>query len=47
METSIERKRKWEVQVRETHDILHKIAVIWGDGKPHNVPIHGEKMINA
>lgn len=40
MEASTERKKKWGAQVRETVDLLHKIGVIRGDGKPHNVLIH-------
>lgn len=42
MEASVERRKKWGSQVRETVDLLHKIGVIWGDGKPHNVLIHKE-----
>jgi hypothetical protein len=42
MEASTERRKKWGAQVRETVDLLHKIGVIWGDGKPHNVLIHKE-----
>ncbi|KAE9373738.1 hypothetical protein N431DRAFT_438912 [Stipitochalara longipes BDJ] len=40
MEVSTEKRKKWGAQVRETVDLLHKIGVIWGDGKPHNVLIH-------
>jgi tRNA A-37 threonylcarbamoyl transferase component Bud32 len=34
-----ERRQKWITQIRETVDELHKIGVIWGDGKPSNVII--------
>jgi serine/threonine protein kinase len=40
MEASTERRKKWGAQIRETVDLLHKIGVIWGDGKPHNVLVH-------
>ncbi|KAI3322249.1 hypothetical protein HD806DRAFT_536714 [Xylariaceae sp. AK1471] len=42
MEASAERRKKWGAQIRETVDLLHKIGVIWGDGKPHNVLVHKE-----
>ena len=41
-EISLERKKKWALQVRETVGLLHEIGVVWGDGKPHNVLIHGK-----
>jgi len=40
IEASPERRQKWAAQIRETVDLLHKIGVIWGDGKPDNVLIH-------
>jgi RIO-like serine/threonine protein kinase len=40
IEALTERRKKWGAQVREMVDLLYKIGVIWGDGKPHNVLIH-------
>lgn len=40
IEASPERRQKWATQIWETVDLLHKIGVIWGDGKPDNVLIH-------
>jgi serine/threonine protein kinase len=40
IEASPERRQKWAAQIRETVDLLHKIGVIWGDGKPDNALIH-------
>jgi hypothetical protein len=40
IEASPERRQKWGAQIWETVDLLHKIGVIWGDGKPDNVLIH-------
>ncbi|KAI1394528.1 hypothetical protein F4819DRAFT_481247 [Hypoxylon fuscum] len=42
MEASAGRIKKWGAEVRETVDLLHEIGVVWGDGKPHNVLIHGD-----
>ena len=28
--------------MRETVKLLHEVGVVWGDGKSHNVLIHGE-----
>ncbi|KAI1745455.1 hypothetical protein F4680DRAFT_103804 [Xylaria scruposa] len=42
VEASTERIQKWGAQVRETINLLHQIGVVWGDGKPHNILIHGE-----
>ncbi|KAI0552843.1 hypothetical protein F4679DRAFT_581350 [Xylaria curta] len=42
VEASAERIQKWGARVRETVDLLHQIGVVRGDGKPHNILIHGE-----
>ncbi|KAM0424938.1 hypothetical protein ACHAPT_009739 [Fusarium lateritium] len=34
------RRKKWVSQVQETINMLHQIAVTWGDGKASNVLIH-------
>ncbi|KAJ8064135.1 hypothetical protein OCU04_007970 [Sclerotinia nivalis] len=39
---SYERRKKWATQIREMVDLLHEIGIVWGDGKPHNVLIHGD-----
>lgn len=40
IEALSERRQKWAAQIREMVDLLHKIGVVWGDGKPDNVLIH-------
>jgi tRNA A-37 threonylcarbamoyl transferase component Bud32 len=34
------RRLKWATQIKEMVDKLHKIGMVWGDGKPHNVLVH-------
>ncbi|KAF5611235.1 kinase-like (PK-like) [Fusarium subglutinans] len=36
------RRKKWLSQIQDTADLLHKIAITWGDGKASNVLIHRE-----
>ncbi|KAK3326688.1 hypothetical protein B0H66DRAFT_637922 [Apodospora peruviana] len=35
--TSKEQKKKWAAEIRDAVDQLHKIGLVWGDGKPSNV----------
>jgi serine/threonine protein kinase len=36
------RRKNWAEQIRETLNLLHKIGVVWGDGKPENILIHSK-----
>ncbi|KAK6591862.1 protein kinase-like domain-containing protein [Botrytis cinerea] len=37
-----DRRREWAAQIRRNIKLLHEIGVVWGDGKPENVPINHE-----
>lgn len=39
---AITRRRKWASQIRETVMMLHKIGVIWGDGKADNILVDAD-----
>ncbi|KAI1176343.1 hypothetical protein F4777DRAFT_271409 [Nemania sp. FL0916] len=42
VEVSAQSIQKWGTQIQKTLDSLHKVGVIWGDGKPQNILIHEE-----